>query len=113
MNAEAQRQFDQLVVDVRNAVSSNTHGAATHEPHPLATIYYRDRAPGLFADRPTTGRELVLAMLTERARRDTLTVLHVSDDQATFEVRLRCGLVVCITPSKMPLAIGETGRDTE
>ena len=98
MDAEALRQFEQLVVDVRavvDVVTSEWCSSVLVD----AIVRYRDRAPGLFADRPTTGRDLVLAMLTERARRGTLTVLHVSDDQATFEVRLRCGLVVCITPS--------------
>jgi hypothetical protein len=108
MSAEAQRQLEQLLVDVRATVAEAHPGVVSQQ-----VILYRDRAPGLFADRPTTGRELVLAMLTERARRGTLTVLDVSADQATFEVRLRCGLVVCITPSNMPLAIGGMRLDTE
>jgi hypothetical protein len=98
MNAEQQRQFDQLVDDVRAVVVDAERVFCGWW---LYRIDYRDRAPGLFADRPTTGRELVLAMLAERARRSTLTVLATSVDQATFEVRLRCGLVVCITPAKL------------
>jgi hypothetical protein len=108
MDAEAQRQFEQFVVDMRAVVelSSSTLERSLFARRRLAypndtraEVRYLDRAPGLFADRQTTGRELVLAMLTERVRRGTLTVLHVSADQATFEVRLRCGLVVCITPA--------------
>jgi hypothetical protein len=110
MNVESQRQFDQLVVDIRAVVelSSSTlerslfaRRRLAYPNDTLAEVRYLDRAPGLFADRPTTGRELVLAMLTERARRGTLTVLHVSADQATFEVRLRCGMVVVIAPAKL------------
>ncbi len=112
MDAEQQRQFDLLVVDVRAVVDVERVFCIEHG-WTYYRIDYRDRAPGLFADRPTTGRELVLAMVTARARRGTLTVLSASEDQATFSVRLRCGLVVCLTPSKVPLAIGETGRDTD
>lgn len=93
MDAEAQRQLEQLRVDVVAVADCWDRG---DQVAPVLT--YADRAPGLFADRPTTARERVLAMLLERVRRETLVLDSVSDDQATFCVRLRCGLVVVITP---------------
>lgn len=93
MDAEAQRQLEQLRVDVTAVAECWDRG---DQVAPVLT--YADRAPGLFADRATTARESVLAMLLERVRRETLVLERVSEDQATFAVRLRCGMAVIISP---------------